>query len=104
MEAAGAVLCGNPCRTTVDGLVADRVLKTLLHPDGKLHVLIIQRDNGLFGFEEEQLVRVYDEKLYPDCDEMVWAPSRQRSSFGIFDSPETAEREARNRIPWLRTI
>ena len=84
--------------------MADTVLKTLIHSDGKRRVLIVQRDNGLFGFEEEQLVRVYDEKLYPDWDEMVWAPPRGLVSFGIFDSPKAAEREARDQIAWLRTI
>jgi hypothetical protein len=84
--------------------MGDTVLKTLTHLDGKRRVVIVQRDNGLFGFEEEHLVRVYDEQTYPDWDEMVWSPPPHRVSFGIFDSPATAEREARDRIAWLRTI
>ncbi len=82
----------------------NQVLKVLTHPDGKRRVLIVQRANGLFGFEEQHLVRVYDEKLYPDRNEMVWSPSLDRCSFPICDNPEMAEREARGRIAWLNNL
>jgi hypothetical protein len=81
----------------------DKTLKILTHPDGKRRVLIVQRENGQYGFEEHHLVRVYDKILYPDRSEMMWAPPLNESSFCICDSPEAAEREARDRIGWLQS-
>lgn len=71
----------------------DVVLKVLTHSDGRRRVSIVRRTNGWFGFEEEEFSE--------DPLEMCWLPSAAES-FAIFDAAETAEREARNRIEWLR--
>jgi len=36
--------------------MAPHVVKTLLRADGKRRVVIIQREEGLFGFREEQFI------------------------------------------------
>jgi len=71
-----------------------RLIKTIVRPDGKRRVLIYERSDGDFEFEEQ--------KFSDDPLEMSWMPiSRRRKS--TCDSAETAEREARDRIEWLRT-
>ena len=72
-----------------------RVLKTIGHPDGKRRVLIVRRDNGMFGFEEE----AFSEEPFENC----WLPCGE-DTFALCESEETAEREARGRIPWLAAL
>lgn len=78
----------------------ERVLRELRHPDGKRRVLIIQRENGFFGYEEETLEYVYDGEMRMLCRDMYWVRPSQ-NPFSICDTPEAAEREARGRILWL---
>ena len=33
----------------------ERIVRTFEHPDGKRRVLIVQRENGTFGYEQEKL-------------------------------------------------
>ena len=73
----------------------ETVLKILAHPDRKNRVLIVRRQNGMFGFEAEKWS---DEPL-----ELCWMRSTQ-NPFGLFDSAETAEREARAHIGWLDSM
>ena len=68
-----------------------RILKTILRADGKRRVLILQRDDGLYGFSEES---GYD------------SPQGKRSAAlpphaTICDSMEHAEKEARAAVDWL---
>jgi hypothetical protein len=68
----------------------DEVLETLYNPDRTRRVYIFRRSNGTFGFEEEYFSN--------DEYEMCWIP---RSGLSVFDSAETALREARDRLNWL---
>ena len=75
--------------------MAEKVIKTIPHPNGTQRVLIVGRDSGFFGFEEEYFS---SEPL-----EVAWVRLPQKS-FSICDSPEGAEREARGRIKWLAEL
>jgi hypothetical protein len=72
-----------------------RVLKTFISDDGSECVEIVRRDDGLFSFDHYQRARAWDETLY-------WARTSWGSSLSLFDSAETAEREARGRIAWMK--
>jgi hypothetical protein len=82
----------------------DVVLKTLLHSDGKRRVLIKQRRDRLFSFEEEKLKQHYDDQMAARLNDWStsWFPVGGRLT--ICDSQEAAQREARSSIPWLREI
>ena len=81
--------------------MSERVVKTLAHADGKRRVLIVQRANGLYGFEiEEFRSEALDFRREPL---EYWARFSQ-IPFAIFDSAETAEREVRSEITWLRPL
>jgi hypothetical protein len=58
----------------------------------KRRVVVLRRDNGSFGFEEE---RFSDEPL-----EMAWIPFG-RYSVSLCDTAERALAEARSRVQWL---
>jgi hypothetical protein len=81
--------------------MSERVLKTLSHPDGQRRVLIVQRTNGLYGYEIEEFRREQTEFRREPLE--YWMRFGQ-VPFSIFDSVETAEREARDRVPWLREL
>ena len=68
-----------------------KILKTILRADGKRRVLIIQRDDGLFGFREESS---YDS---PQGKRWVALPPHAT----ICDTMEHAESEARAAVDWL---
>jgi glycosyltransferase involved in cell wall biosynthesis len=74
---------------------ADRVVKILYHPAGRQRVLVVQRANGSYGFEEEQ--------LKGEAAAMDWHPVSQ-GAFSICDSAATAEREARSSVAWLEAL
>jgi hypothetical protein len=69
----------------------DEVLETIYGPDGTRRVHIVRRKNGTFGHEEEY--------FSTDEYEMCWIPLSRHLS--VFDSAETALREARSRMGWL---
>jgi hypothetical protein len=81
----------------------EKTLKTFRHPDGKRRVLIVQRSNGLFGYELEELAYIYDGELREQCPDTFWTRPSQ-NPFSLCDTPETAEREALGAIEWLREI
>jgi hypothetical protein len=70
-----------------------RRVKTFLRADQERRAHVYQRDDGLFSFVEEYIV-----KDWPRGPR--WVPLPPYSSF--CDTAETAEREARATIPWLR--
>jgi hypothetical protein len=72
----------------------EAVLRVLVHPAGKQRVLIVDRGGGRFGYQEE--------RFSDHPEELCWLPQRQ-SPLCVCDSPETAEREARAAIDWLRS-
>jgi len=68
-----------------------RILRTILRADGKRRVLILQRDDGLYGFREES--------SYDSPQGKRWAALAPHAT--ICDSVEHAESEARFTIDWL---
>jgi hypothetical protein len=66
-------------------------IKTLMSADGKARVLILSRDDGFYVFEAE---RYWEDEGYT-----CWLPTHHS---GLFDSAETAEREAIARVSWLK--
>lgn len=72
--------------------VTHRGVNTLVRPSGKFRVIIFQREDGSFGFE--------DQKFSDDILEQRWIP-RGRYSECFCDSAETAAREARSQVDWL---
>jgi hypothetical protein len=79
----------------------DRVVKTLTHPDGQRRVLIVQRTNGLYGYEIEEFRLENVEFRHEPLEYWV---SLSQVPFAIFDTAETAEREARHDIAWLKEV
>lgn len=72
--------------------MAGSVVDILTHQSGKLRVIIFQRDDGSFGFEDQKFS---DEPL-----EMCWIP-RGRYSESFCDSAARATAEAHGRVDWL---
>ena len=68
-------------------------IKTIHRPDGKARVFIVGRDDGLFSYEGEA--------EHTEDGETYWAPAL---SGGLFETPEDAEYNARNEIPWLKPL
>lgn len=73
----------------------ETVVKAMPSPDGARRVLIVQRPNGLYGFEEEY--------FSDEPREQCWLRGGQYP-FSLCDTPQTAEREARGRIDWLKDV
>lgn len=73
--------------------MAERVLKTITSPDGKHRVLVIRKGDGNYSYRRQWLVDAPDGPQWgapgPYC--------------GIYESAETAEREAIARIDWPRS-
>jgi len=70
------------------GLVA---VKEFASVDGFHRVAIFRRQNGLFGYAQERLVK--------EADTTYWEPSGES---GIYETAEAAEQSARSEIAWLR--
>jgi hypothetical protein len=70
-------------------------LKTIIAPDGKRRVTIFCRNDAMYGFVEE--VWYVDE--YVDG---VWL--EVPDSLSLCETQEIAEREAYERVPWLRNM
>jgi hypothetical protein len=68
-----------------------KILKTILRADGKRRILIIQRDDRLFGFREES--------SYDSPQGERWAALPPNAT--ICDTMEQAENEARSSMDWL---
>ena len=76
--------------------------KTITSAAGNRRVRIVRRSDGLFTYQEEELVPVYEgpelaERL--QNYETVWSPLTQ--GLTLCESQEAAEREARGKIKWL---
>jgi hypothetical protein len=73
--------------------MAERVLKAITSPDGEHRVLIVQREDRDYSYRRQWLVEAPEGKEWgapgPYC--------------GVYDSVETAEREAIVRIAWRRS-
>lgn len=67
-----------------------QTLRTLTGLDPRRRVVIFERPDGSFGFEEQRF----------GAAEQAWFPGG-RYSHSICDSADAAEREARQRVTWL---
>jgi hypothetical protein len=74
------------------------VAKCLYSADKKHCVDIIARDDGMFQFYAHQEITEPDDTL-PAKTLTYWVPEKDS---GIFPDAETAEREARAVLTWLR--
>jgi len=81
--------------------MSERVLKTLCHPDGRRRVLIVQRTNGLYGYEIEEFRH---EPVDFRREPLEYWTRFSQVPFAIFDCAEAAEREARHEIAWLKEL
>ena len=70
--------------------MSEEVVRELLDPSGSLRVIIVCRDDGRFTYRRQE--KRGDE----------WGPATIDA--GIYESAETAETEARQRVPWLRSL
>lgn len=68
----------------------EAVVKEIVDPAGQARVLIIRREDGRYTYRRQ------------DRDGLDWGP--QTIDAGVYDSPETAETEARQREAWLRRM
>jgi hypothetical protein len=69
-------------------------LKTIERPDGKARIFIIARDDGLFRYVGE----------VEDHDEFAGTFWRPCDMSGLYETPEAAEADARNEVPWLKRL
>jgi hypothetical protein len=79
-------------------LKADRqirgdAVKVILHPYGNRRVVIFQRSDGTFDFQEEQF---WD-------DENSWAPLKKETAT-VVDTLDRALKEVRERIDWVQDL
>jgi hypothetical protein len=77
------------------------ILKTILAPDGGRRLVIYQRTDGLFTYEEEELMPHYEPELAKllNDNSKFWVPvSRGRT---LCNSEHDAEQEARGSVSWL---
>ncbi|MBY8821849.1 hypothetical protein [Sphingomonas colocasiae] len=70
---------------------------TIEHPDGSVRVLIVRRSDGVYAYRL-QWRSVPMAIADPDSDD--WGPAGP--DCGLYDSADTAETEARQRVAWLK--
>ncbi|QGM99430.1 hypothetical protein [Methylocystis parvus] len=77
------------------------ILKTILARGGERRLVIYQRLDGLFTYEEEALMPHYEPELAKMLDDYskYWVPVS--SGLTLCDSESKAEREARGSVSWL---
>jgi hypothetical protein len=72
-----------------------RAAKELYSPDGARRLFVIERDDGLFAFREEE----------SSFDEHSRTPVWKRSfTSGLYATAQAAENDARMAIPWLKKV
>jgi hypothetical protein len=75
----------------------DRVsVHPVYHPSGRYRVVVYRRSDGCYAYAVEERC------LFPDADESVWTADFDHSHSGVYDTPETALREAERDILWLK--
>jgi hypothetical protein len=68
------------------------IIQTIVFDDQKRRVVVFQRDDGSFGFEEQRYL--------VNALEKAWLPAGEHSDTR-FDTAERALLEARRHVPWL---
>jgi len=78
-----------------------RELKILVSPDNTRRVVLFERGDGLFGYEEERQVQVYHDELAERLNDYstAWVPVGNVAT--IFDTLDAAERDAKLSFPWI---
>jgi hypothetical protein len=69
-----------------------KIIQTILFDDRKRRVVVFQRDDGSFGFDEQHYAE--------DPLESPWLPTGDFAA-ARFDSAARALIEARKHVPWL---
>jgi hypothetical protein len=84
-------------------------IKTLESSDSRERVLISRRPDGTYTYQRQWLSAALpnSDPDSPIVDinqkrEVTWGPAGP--DCGIYDSADTAESEARQRVPWLRQL
>jgi hypothetical protein len=84
-------------------------IKTLESLDSCERVLILRRPDGTYTYQRQWLAAALpnDNPDSPIVDSsqargMAWGPPGP--DYGIYDSADTAENEARHRVPWLSQL
>lgn len=72
-------------------MVREIRIKTIERSDGKARIYIVARDDALFRYEGEMEVE--------EDGDVFWQPS---NISGLFETPEEAEADARDEVPWLK--
>jgi hypothetical protein len=70
--------------------VSEAIVKEIIDPAGQARVLIIRREDGRYTYRRQ------------NREALDWGP--QTIDAGVYDSPDTAETEARQRVAWLRKL
>jgi hypothetical protein len=68
--------------------------------DGKERLLIVRRLDGAFTYRRQW--RNLQALCSEEASDNAWGPAGP--DCGIYDSAETAETEARQRVPWLKDL
>ncbi len=71
--------------------MVDHLIKEVIGADGLQRVWIVERADGTFSYR----------RIWDDNSEVAGTPGPY---CGIYDSAETAEAEARSRVPWMADI
>jgi hypothetical protein len=70
--------------------MAEEIFQEILNPSGTLRVVVVRRADGRFTYRTQELTGT------------DWGPASIDA--GVYDSAETAETEARQRVAWLRDL
>jgi hypothetical protein len=73
--------------------IREDAVKVIHHPDGNRRVIIFQRRDGTFDFEEE---RFWEE-------EDSWAPLRKETAT-VTDTLDRALEEVKGRVAWVKEL
>lgn len=68
--------------------MTEAIVRALLHPAGAERVLIVRRFDGRFTYRRQERAGA------------EWGPATIDA--GVYDSADTAETEARQRVVWLK--
>jgi len=70
--------------------MSEQILREILDPAGGNRVTIVRRSDGRFSYRRQEK------------RDGSWGPPTVDS--GVYDSADTAEIEARQRVPWLKAL
>jgi len=70
--------------------MAEEIIREIIGPSGNMRVIITRREDDRYSYRCQQ------------SDAAGW--SSPTIDAGIYDSADTAEMEARQRVPWLRAL